>query len=139
MWSGPDIDHPGDRLVGWKNLCRYVTRGWGILDLATFNQALLEKWWWKFLIDPSWCSAKVVQFNYGLISWRTGPTLSGRISYFWKGVLSCLPAFRGCVLHEIKTGKETLFWKDCWLDGREPMYLWSDDFRGSLHPNDTVH
>ncbi|XP_039127495.1 uncharacterized protein LOC120263599 [Dioscorea cayenensis subsp. rotundata] len=42
LWSGPDIDHPGCRLVAWKNICRAKEQGgWGILDLSTFNLALL--------------------------------------------------------------------------------------------------
>lgn len=46
LWSGPDIDHPSWRLVGWNNLCRARDQGgWGILALANFNQALLGKWW----------------------------------------------------------------------------------------------
>lgn len=37
-----------------------------ILDFYIFNQALLGKWWWKFLIDDSWCLSKVISFNYSM-------------------------------------------------------------------------
>lgn len=50
LWSGTDIDHPSYRLIGWNNICRTRDQGgWGILDLYNFNQALMGKWWWKFM------------------------------------------------------------------------------------------
>lgn len=113
--------------------------GWGILDLASFNQALLGKWWWKYMTGPSWGGAKVIQFNYGLSRAKLWPYQTGRISFFWKGVLTCLPALRSCVSYEIVTGKETLFWKDGWLNGIAPMSLWPEEFGASRRPNGTVH
>lgn len=54
LWSGPDIDHPRRRLASWKLLCQPKEYGGcSILDLCTFNQMLLGKWWWKFMTDPS--------------------------------------------------------------------------------------
>lgn len=124
LWTGPDIAHPGCRLVSWKNLCRSKDQGgWGILELASFNLALLGKWWWKFLMDPSWEGAKVVQFNYGLVRWNLHPLQTGRVSFFWKGVHNCLPALRNCLVKEPQNGLETLFWKDNWIIGWAPRYL----------------
>ncbi|XP_039118050.1 uncharacterized protein LOC120253914 [Dioscorea cayenensis subsp. rotundata] len=78
LWSGPDIDHPKVRLIGWKNLCRSRDqRGWGILELQNFNLALLGKWWWKYLSDPTWCGANIVKFNYGLERWNLFPRQAG--------------------------------------------------------------
>lgn len=83
LWSGPDLDHSGCRLVCWKNLCRPRDQGdWGILDLARFNQALLGKWLWKYYMDPSWGGSKVIQFNYGPIRTLSWPIQSGRVSFF---------------------------------------------------------
>ncbi|XP_039122000.1 uncharacterized protein LOC120258608 [Dioscorea cayenensis subsp. rotundata] len=83
LWSGTDIDHPKCRLVGWKTLCRpREFGGWGILDLQCFNQALLGKWWWKFMSDASWGAANVILFNYGIQRWNMFPRLSGRVSFF---------------------------------------------------------
>lgn len=84
LWSGHDINHPRCHLVRWNNLCRPRDQGgWGILDLARFNQALLGKWWWKFMTDPSWSGAKVIQFNYGISRSNLWPIQSGRISFFF--------------------------------------------------------
>lgn len=38
----------------------------------------------------------------------------------------------------INAGIETLFWKDCWLNGRAPMLLWPDIYRDTQHHNDIV-
>ncbi|XP_039123641.1 uncharacterized protein LOC120260266 [Dioscorea cayenensis subsp. rotundata] len=139
LWSGTDIDHPKCRLVGWKTLCRpREFGGWGILDLHCFNQALLGKWWWKFMSDASWCGANVILFNYGMQRWNMFPRLSGRVSFFWKGVLSCLPALRGCVLQGVSSGMETLFWKYRWINGCAPMFLWPEEFSRTTAPNGTV-
>ncbi|XP_039130345.1 uncharacterized mitochondrial protein AtMg00310-like [Dioscorea cayenensis subsp. rotundata] len=139
LWSGSDLEHPGCRLVSWTNLCRpHDQGGWGILGIDTFNQALLRKWWWKFLTFPGWCGSEVIQFNYGMNRWNMFPRLTSRISFFWKGVLNCLPAFRSCIAHNVQSGWETLFWKDQWLDGRAPRFLWQDRFASCLHPNGSI-
>lgn len=132
LWSGPDIDKPGCRLISWKVICRAREQGgWGILDLNNFNLALLGKWWCKFAADRDWGGAEVIQFNYGCRRWDMFPRGRGRISFFWKGVLSVLPALRCGVSSVINSGTETYFWKDRWLSGRAPMNVWHDLFRSS--------
>lgn len=139
LWSGPNIAHPGCRLVGWKNLCRPRDQGgWGILDLLHFNQALLEKWWWKFMSDPNWCGSKVIQFNYNLSRWNLFPTQTSRVSFFWKWVVSCLQALRGCIGCNVTSSHETLFWKDRWFNCCTPIFLWPDAYRNAQHPNGSV-
>ncbi|XP_039137393.1 uncharacterized protein LOC120274920 [Dioscorea cayenensis subsp. rotundata] len=84
----------------------------------------------------------VVLISYSSITvlfrWNMFPRQTGRISYFWKGVLSCLPAFRGYVLHEVSSGTETLLWKDSWFAGRAPMFIWPEEFKRASEPNGTV-
>lgn len=102
MWSGVDIEHQRCRLVCWKNICRHRDQGGsGILDLHHFNQALLRKWWWKFMTDPKWCGVEVIQFNYGITRWNIFSRQTGRISFSWKGVSSCLAALKGCIHSDI--------------------------------------
>lgn len=50
------------------------------------------------MTDPSWCSMDVIQFNYVMARWNMFPRQEDRISFFWKKVLGCLPALRGCVI-----------------------------------------
>lgn len=66
----------------------------------------------------------MVQFNYGSRSWDMFTRLRERISFFWRGVMSVLPTLRCGVTSDINSGSETFFWKDRWLNGREPMYVW---------------
>lgn len=89
------------------------------------------------MLDYSWGGAKVIQFNYGRDCSKLWPSQVGRISFFWKGVLNSLPTLRGCLLHEVKFGMDTLFWKDCWLNGRAPMYLWPEDYSACPRPDGT--
>lgn len=55
--------------------------------------------------------------------------LRERISFFWRGVMSVLPTLRCGVTSDINSGSETFFWKDRWLNGRAPMYVWPELFR----------
>lgn len=71
-------------------------------------------------------------------SWNLFPRYSGRISFFWKGVTSCLPVLSSCVSHGINLGTETLFWKDRWLNGRAPMFIWPEEFRRTPYPNGSI-
>lgn len=49
-----------------------------------------------------------------------------------------LPALRRCILHDVHSGSETLFWKDRWLNGRAPLNLRPKDFCNCLCPNGLV-
>ncbi|XP_039143935.1 uncharacterized mitochondrial protein AtMg00310-like [Dioscorea cayenensis subsp. rotundata] len=139
LWSDPDIEHPGCRLVAWKNICRSKEQGgWGILDLSSFNMALLGKWRWKLLSDSSWGGAKILRFNYGGPNWDLFRRTTSRVSFFWSGVDQCLPAFSGCVSVQVKDGANSLFWKDRWFNGRAPMNIWPESFLLSRSPNGTV-
>lgn len=81
---------------------------------------------------------KVIQFNYGLSRWNLFPDCPSRCSFFWKGVLNCLPAFRFGISHIVKDGDKTLFWKDCSLICLALMYVWPEEFRVSRQPNGSV-
>lgn len=136
---GPDIEHPGCRLVAWKNICRSKEQGgWGILDLNSFNLALLGKWMLKLGSGSNWGGVQVLKFNYinpiGVLSRRP----RGRVSYFWSGESNCLSAFRACVTVEIHSGADSFFWKDRWLNGLAPMNIWPDEFLETARPNGTV-
>lgn len=50
-------------VVGWCVGRIYIiltNKGVGV----SFNQALLGKWWWKFMSNSDRCGATVIQFNY---------------------------------------------------------------------------
>lgn len=65
LWSGPDTQHNKIRLVNWMRLCRSTDQGgWDILNLQTFNSALLGKWWWKIASGLHWCGEAIIRENY---------------------------------------------------------------------------
>lgn len=97
LWSGPDAHQSKMRLVGWTRLCRSREQGgWGILNLTTFNNALLGKWWWKIINERQWCGELVLKTNYfqNFPSWNLYHKHCARRSFFWNGILRVLPAFR---------------------------------------------
>lgn len=76
-------------LIAWKNIYRSEKGGIDILDLATMNQALLTKWWWKFHTAPQIQWNKFIHALYYL---RRRPLKEGKsfrlYSHWWKGFLS---------------------------------------------------
>lgn len=65
LWKGPDLDSKGMRLVAWDRLCHPRSMGgWGILNLHSFNNALLAKWWWKIFSGHYGCWSKIIHLNY---------------------------------------------------------------------------
>lgn len=89
-------------------------------------------------MNSYWDGSNVVQLNYKVLNWNLFPRKLGRISFFWKGVLSCLHTFRGCITQNINSGAKTLFSKDRWLNRRAPMLLWPDEFRANQFQNGTI-
>lgn len=89
MCSASDIDHRSELLFGLLEEPMLVSRprDWGILDLHSFNEVLLGKWWRKFMTDPTCCGAEVVQFSYGVSRWNTLPRQTSKISFFLKEFL----------------------------------------------------
>ncbi|OAY76316.1 putative ribonuclease H protein [Ananas comosus] len=96
FWKG-NTGPPGKGcLVAWKCVCRSKEEGGlGILDLASMNQALLVKWWWKFLTMPNLQWNKLI---HALFYPRSRPLKEGRSfrpsSFWWKGVLGQKDIFK---------------------------------------------
>ncbi|OAY73430.1 LINE-1 reverse transcriptase [Ananas comosus] len=96
FWKG-NTGPPGKGcLVAWKCVCRSKEEGGlGILDLASMNQALLVKWWWKLLTMPNPQWNKLI---HALFYPRRRPLKEGRSfkpsSFWWKGVLGQKDIFK---------------------------------------------
>ncbi|XP_039135885.1 uncharacterized mitochondrial protein AtMg00310-like [Dioscorea cayenensis subsp. rotundata] len=141
LWSGPDNHQSKIRLVSWARLCRSREQGgWGILNLQTFNTALLGKWWWKIVSGSHWCGENILHANYysNFPMWNLFHTHGRRRSFFWNGVLHSLPAFRKNLSSQIRNGANTLFWLDNWVEGRASADIWPQLFQVALYKEDSI-
>lgn len=80
----------------------------------------------------------MIKFNYRSLDWNLFPKLLGRISFFWKEASKTLLALRGCITQKVYSRSVTLFWKDRWLNGQAPRFLWPEVFSNFLHCDGTV-
>jgi len=141
LWSGPDFLHNKIRLISWTRLCRTSEQGgWGILNLRTFNCALLGKWWWKITTGDRWCGEMIIKENYfqNAPFWNLYHKQPRRRSFFWNGLLPSLPAFRKNVISLVKDGSSTLFWQGIWVEGRAPAEIWPNLFQLTHWKKDSI-
>lgn len=97
----------------------------------------MGKWCWKISTDTQWCGANIIKFNYYQNSSTCNlhccpPTWK---SFFWNGLLWCLPAFPANIIPIVRDGATTLFWYDKWEDNWAPKDLWPEHFK-ALHSHD---
>ncbi|XP_039120942.1 uncharacterized protein LOC120257548 [Dioscorea cayenensis subsp. rotundata] len=141
LWRGPGLGPKGIRLIAWNRITRPKDMaGWGILNLQTFNIALLSKWWWKLSGNPTGGWAKTIHDNYILkdtngILFHIPPRNK---SFFWAGVTPILHSFRSCISKLIKCGSNTSLWFDRWHDGILLKDRWSDLFNELTDPWITI-
>lgn len=131
LWSGLDISKPKCRLVVWSDIYKSKSQeGWGILNLTDFNQALLDKWWWKISTHRNFVWSDIVFFIYkpsrGLISFFH--SIPRTKSFFWSGILKCREVFIANSMASIKDGHDTSFWLDWWSYDSILTDKWADIF-----------
>jgi len=81
FWGGSE-DHRKISWVGWRSVClRKEYRGLGVRQMNVFNEAMLDKWCWRLLVD------RVVLWYRVLVA-RYGEEDGGRSgSLWWKEVV----------------------------------------------------
>jgi len=93
----------------------------GVRQLKEFNEALLGKWCWRFLVDRGGLWYRVLVARYGEAEERLDDGgHSG--STWWKEVVKIRDGvggggngwFHGCVVWRVGDGAYTLFWHDHW-------------------------
>ncbi|KAJ9559863.1 hypothetical protein OSB04_005023 [Centaurea solstitialis] len=111
------------KVESWKPVIEKLKGGLAIGSLATMNQALLAKWWWRFLSENGALWLKVIKSLYGSRGGLEGGAsrVSGGFSA-WRNVLRVVKElddlgtnFSGSFRRVVGEGKETSFWKDRWL------------------------
>jgi hypothetical protein len=106
------------RLLKWGCICKSKKNGGlGIMDIRKMNIILLCKWWWK-LENEDGLWQQVVKAKYirgGLVS-----TVRHKLtdSPVWTDLLKVKRLYLKGMKIETKNGKNTLFWKDPWLDDK---------------------
>lgn len=127
LWSSFEPQHPKIRLVNWLMLCRSREQGgWNVLNLEAFNDALLDKWWWKMVSGCLWCGVDIFRENYFKRAplWNLFQKQCSRRLFLWSGILQILPGFRKNLITSVRGGASTLFWLDNWMEGRTPVDIW---------------
>ena len=65
LWGGIG-DEPKFHLVKWATVCTPISSGGlGIRKVRLFNEALLEKWLWRFGMDKDALWRQVIEVKYG--------------------------------------------------------------------------
>ncbi|GAB4840998.1 hypothetical protein Ancab_039666 [Ancistrocladus abbreviatus] len=115
LWNGVDKER-FMAWVNWSTVCLARARGGlGICNFALFNEALLGKWWWRYLTDDDSFWAKFMRAKYG-VQWLTSTVSRGSVFSRWvldlkRTVGSWMPSL---LRRQLGNGESTMFWLDRW-------------------------
>ncbi|CAN1312873.1 Putative ribonuclease H protein At1g65750, partial [Linum perenne] len=105
-------------LVSWEHICRPKDQGGlGLRSAREMNQAFILKVAWGLLKRPGELWARVLLSKYlsqspnGLV-----PRTTKRFSNLWKGIRLYWDTLSQGLQWSIRSGKQTSFWKERWLD-----------------------
>ena len=118
LWGGGALENR-HHLVSWKIICvAKKDGGLSIRNLATFNQALLGKWLWRFANenDPLW--KQIIIGKYGLQE-GGGCSKGVRDRYgvgVWKVIRNGWENIRTHSRFIVGDGTRVKFWKDLWCE-----------------------
>lgn len=124
-------------MIAWKKICWSCPMGGqGTLNLQKFNKALLGKWWWKISSNPNSWWSKIINANYSTRSphgvlFQNPPR---KKFFFWVGVTSTLPPFQSCISKSVRSGNNTFFQFDRWIEGRTIKDFWPTLFNDCIYP-----
>ncbi|GJY76043.1 RNA-directed DNA polymerase, eukaryota [Tanacetum coccineum] len=140
FWGGSSDTYKIPWIAWNKVISSPKQGGLGIGSLVVSNQALLAKWWWRFLIEDNalWC--KVIRSIHGsqgglhdasLIQSKSGPWY--RIAKLNEDLLNDYGINLPFIFKKkIGNGESTHFWLDNWLGGSTlketfPHIFWLDN------------
>ncbi|KAK1269249.1 hypothetical protein QJS04_geneDACA018475 [Acorus gramineus] len=117
LWGGYRHDARCVHLVNWETVCLQKDRGgMGVLDLDLFNKALLSKWIWRFVGEPTslWKSVVAGSLQGHNQRFEQLPKLSSCSSLVWKAIpktgIPVLEAFHW----RLGKGDQIRFWYSHW-------------------------
>ncbi|GJZ83149.1 hypothetical protein Tco_0648322 [Tanacetum coccineum] len=124
FWGG----NSEERKIAWiawdKFIAPLAQGGLNIGILKVLNQAMLAKWWWRFLKEENALWTKVIASIYGphgglttgsISSYKSGPWY--QIMKLKDDLLSCGISLPSLFKRKIGNGLNTKFWLDSWIGG----------------------
>ena len=104
-------------LVEWDKVCSPIDEGGlGIRNMRRFNQALLDKWLWRFAHEEGawWRSVLVAKYGSVWGGWHLGDISCPHGVGLWKFICIGWPNFRRHVKFVLGKGTKIRFWDDVW-------------------------
>lgn len=129
-------------LVSWVQVYRPKCEGsLGVIELRSFNLALLCKWWWKILSNPKGTLQGILIANYddrkGL--WRTSMLNRVRASSLFKDIMKTSLVFWSSIDFHVGTNSRVAFWLDRWCSGISLAVTFPKTYDLAFDKEDTVH
>ncbi|KAL3637949.1 hypothetical protein CASFOL_018397 [Castilleja foliolosa] len=127
LWGGSSGGGRKISWVSWEKMCLEKDNGGlGIIELDSFNKALLCKWGWRILErSGSVLWLDIIDSKYGNLRECLGKQLENRNSCkfwssWWYNLIKVLNEgnwFLNNCARVVGNGKSTLFWHDSWYGG----------------------
>ncbi|KAL3647239.1 hypothetical protein CASFOL_008207 [Castilleja foliolosa] len=127
LWGGSSGGGRKISWVSWEKMCLEKDNGGlGIIELDSFNKALLCKWGWRILErSGSVLWLDIIDSKYGNLKECLGKQLENRNSCkfwssWWYNLIKVLNEgnwFLNNCARVVGNGKSTLFWHDSWYGG----------------------
>jgi hypothetical protein len=130
LWGGLN-DEEKLHLVEWDKVCSPLDEGGlGIRNIRRFNQALLEKWLWRFAHEEGawWKSVLVAKYGSEWGGWCSRGTPGPHGVGLWKYICKGWHTFRSHFRFDPGEGSRVRFWEDLWCGDRTLKDAYPDLF-----------
>lgn len=116
FWWGKGDGRKGVHWCKWKLLCKPKNEGGlGFCDLETFNQAILAKTVWRFVLAPNSLVHQVLKGKYfPTVAWAEA-SLGASHSLIWSSLLWGRELLQKGLRWRMQTGTVVHIWGDKWM------------------------
>ncbi|CAL1400945.1 unnamed protein product [Linum trigynum] len=119
LWCGGQQESKF-HLIRWDTCKASKQRGGlGVVDLESFNMALLGKWLWKYATerDSWWRQLIGVKYASTVSEWKTKKSVEGFSSSVWANISKVGELFWQGASIEPGSGSAVSLWHDVWIPG----------------------
>ncbi|XP_020267043.1 uncharacterized protein LOC109842598 [Asparagus officinalis] len=139
LWNGSHSFSRAKFIVNWGTVCKSKEEGGlGVIDIPSFNSALLSKWIWKLLDRPSYLS-KVFFSIYsknGANPLATQPKMTS--SRFLQDLFAIQSTFFKIARWNVGNGNTASFWHDKWSSTNSLSSLYPHAYKLALSKNCSI-